>query len=416
MKIRIFPAPVLIGILLILGFLFRLYLSSLYPHVPIFDEKSYVLFAEKLLNQFWYADCCAYTYGYPFFIALVFKVFGINNYSVLIIVQSLIDVATALLLFTIAGNVFRNKFYSWIIFGLYLINPLTASYTGLYLSEVWGIFLLVLSLYILVVKKNTPLLFFLFGIVIGLFTFTRIMFFWWTMLFLVIVAYIILKKRKIVSAVALTAGFLITWIYPVISNYKTFKVIAPTPVIPVYVLSMVEVKDVVRYPGIIDDIYTVIPEDIRNLNWWITTSSPDSKTFMEKSKPGIDNALKYFSTHPFEYLVILGRNILYFWDKTNLFYYEDPFYPQDKYVIRTINIIFLFLSMIGIAAFIRLKKRMEKENLILIATLSLIFYLTIPMSFLVPEDRLTLPAYPILLLFLPLGMNLLIIHIKKIIK
>jgi Na+/melibiose symporter-like transporter len=113
---------------------------------------------------------------------------------------------------------------------------------------------------------------------------------------------------------------------------------------------------------------------------------------MEKSKPGIDNALKYFSTHPFEYLVILGRNILYFWDKTNLFYYEDPFYPQDKYVIRTINIIFLFLSMIGIAAFIRLKKRMEKENLILIATLSLIFYLTIPMSFLVPEDRLTLPA------------------------
>src|SRR3989338_9218335 len=90
------------------GFLFRLYLASLYPHAPLFDENEYLLFAQDLRRQFLVASCCSRTYVYPFFLNIIFDLFGNNNFAALSVIQALMDTFSALLLYFISYQAFRK--------------------------------------------------------------------------------------------------------------------------------------------------------------------------------------------------------------------------------------------------------------------------------------------------------------------
>lgn len=385
---------------MVLGFFFRLKMASFFPHQPLYDEKAYLVFAQGMIRQVFVADYYARTYGYPLLLSMVFRIFGHSNLYAIIITQSILDTLTAGLLLLISLQIFRKNIWAWMTFFLYLFNPLTASYCGLYLSEIWGIFLLVLTLY-LFVKDGHLTWYLLCGLALGLFTFTRIMFWWWSIL---VIGGLLIYFRKKIKLVPLIIGFSLTVIYPVMANWRIHKAISPLPVLPVALLDFTNSFKVGRYPAILDDMYREIPLETRNEYWRIVNlSEKNRQVFNFYLKPKLQEAGQYIFSHPFVFFLSRLRNIVYYWDKTNLYYYHDPFYPEDKQFLRVGNAIFLLLAAVGILFQIREKRKTTDKKYLLIFVLSLLFYLTIPISLLTPEERHVLPAYPVLCLFIPSG-------------
>ncbi len=105
---------------------------------------------------------------YPFFLAILFKSFGLSYYSV-VAVQIVFDITTSLIIFSIAKSVFDQKiaFFSSIGFALY---PFSSYYTARILTE--SMFTLLLSFIILYLlkafqtKSNKD--FFLVGLLLGI--------------------------------------------------------------------------------------------------------------------------------------------------------------------------------------------------------------------------------------------------------
>lgn len=385
-------------VLLLAGFLFRLYLSSLFPHIPLFDEGGYLKFAKSMTDGFWAADCCQYTYGYPLFLILIFKIFGNNNLSALVFFQGLLDTFTAVLLYLISRKIMINRNFAYMTLLIYLFNPLTASYTGLYLSEIWGIFLLVLTVY-LFVTAETKKRYLSAGITLGLFTFTRIMFFWWSAaLMFIFLFFALIKKRSLINpALFLISGFILTAIYPSVANFRIYKTAMPLPPVSTVGLSFYKSFEISNWPSLLTENYTETGGKVIEI-----TDFPDNRSLQNFLKPKIEERLRLAALNPGQFALSRLKIIGSFWNKSNLYYYTDPFFPSDRPAVITGNLIFLLFSGWGLIRFLKNCKR-EKEYGLFIIMFTMVLYLTIPLSLLVPEERLTLPAYPILALFAPLG-------------
>ncbi|MCJ7739926.1 hypothetical protein MUP32_01235 [Candidatus Microgenomates bacterium] len=398
--IKQFKTPLILILFMVLGFFFRLKMASFFPHQPLYDEKAYLEFARGMIREVFVADYYARTYGYPLLLSVVFRIFGHSNLYAIIITQSILDTLTAGLLLLISMQIFRKNTWAWLTFFLYLFNPLTASYCGLYLSEIWGIFLLVLTLY-LFVKDGHFIRYVLCGLTLGMFTFTRIMFWWWS---IIIMIGLLVRSRKRIKMIPLIIGFSVTVIYPVMANWRIFKTLSPMPVLPVALLDFTNSFKVGRYPAILTQMYKEIPLEIRDEYWNIVMASEKNRqVFNFYLKPKLQEAGQYIFSHPFVFFLSRLRNIVYYWDKTNLYYYQDPFYPQDRRYLEVGNAIFLFTALVGILFQIRKKKKTTGQKYLPVFVLSLLFYLTVPISLLIPEERHVLPAYPLLCLFIPSG-------------
>ena len=207
------------------GFLFRLLIMLLYPSKTLYyDQTVYVNFAHEIQNSFFIAYCCSRTYVYPLFLAGILKYTAAHGIEAVKIFQVLLDTVTATMLFMISLKVFRKETWAWGSFFVYLFNPLTASFTPLILTEILAIFLLVAALLFLIRKENFYSQFF-FGLTLGLFTFTRIMFWWWSiMLLLALIVYKLkLLKDKRWKIIFVILGFTFSLIYPVLANYRYYR-------------------------------------------------------------------------------------------------------------------------------------------------------------------------------------------------
>lgn len=377
--------------LILSGFLFRLYLASQIPHAPLFDEGDYLDFAKRLSQGEFYSHCCSRTYGYPLFLFLVFKIFGSGNLQAIIFSQAIIDTITGVLLFLLSKKIYQNLKISLLILTIYMFNPLTASFTGLFLTEVWALFLLTLFLFFLTIPP-IPIFLFMNGIIFGLFTFTRIMFFYWSVLFCLFFYFSGLFSINKIKKLILIIGFLLTFIYPIISNYKMYNSLSPLPRMPLALLYFYQSFDLPRWPSILKENFALTANKIIE-----PTDFKSPKELREFVLPKIQQKLSNISIGQF-FLSRL-RIIAFIWDKSNLYYYEDPFYPKDSLLLRVGNIIFMAFSLLGVIFLILKKGKSRFEKIFLFFSLSLLFYVTILLSFFVPEERLTLPVYPTLLLF-----------------
>ena len=88
------------------------------------------------------------TPGYPFFIAL----FSFGSLKNIIFIQNILHVISAFLLFKLIENSLKFK-YSYIVFLLYLFNPLLIALSQLLLTETISIFLINLLIYSLFKKR-----------------------------------------------------------------------------------------------------------------------------------------------------------------------------------------------------------------------------------------------------------------------
>lgn len=391
------------------GTFFRIHLAVLFVHTPpIADEKTYLQLAQDILRVFWVAECCTRGYVYPFFLAGIFQLFGTDNLSAVVVIQSLMDASIVLPLFFLARKLGYSIPWAFFIGMLYAINPLTGSYSGLIVTETLAFFCIVWGLVFLVVRDRAWTGF-CSGICIGLAMFNRLMFFYWGigLVILLFLYTLVVKKTRRLVAAWVFSGMVIISLYAFIANWLTYQIISPLPMLPAGRYDYLISYEVDRWPILLDEYYRDLDPIIQQ-NYQISFNDKDS--FIRETDERMKNVHARVRQHPVQFIENRLSHIPNFWDKRSLCCYKDPFFPADRPIIQRANIVFLFLAGIGVIGMTWKKKKTLAQQYILLYTVSLVGYLTLALTFRVPEERHTMPAYPLLLLFLPWG----ILSVKRI--
>lgn len=163
----------LIIFITVLSLVLRLVFSIDNVKALFVDIESYDNYAKVLLTDGVFAVSAYHPPVYPFFIALVYKLFGFGYFSVYV-VQSVLGAINTLLIFLIAKNVF-NRRIGHLSAGMSLLYwPLTL-YSGILLSEIVFLFFLLLGVFFFLKGMDTHKAgyFALCGLTIALSTLTR---------------------------------------------------------------------------------------------------------------------------------------------------------------------------------------------------------------------------------------------------
>jgi hypothetical protein len=93
--------------------------------------------------------------GYPLFLALCFRLFGMEHYHAVMYAQTVIDLATCLTLAAFTRRIWNEKAGWWALW-LAVLCPFTANYAAVPLTETLEIFSIAVTLYALVRFLETP--------------------------------------------------------------------------------------------------------------------------------------------------------------------------------------------------------------------------------------------------------------------
>jgi 4-amino-4-deoxy-L-arabinose transferase-like glycosyltransferase len=86
--------------------------------------------------------------GYPLFLALCFRLFGMENYSAVMLVQAAIDLWTCLLLARVAGRIFGRR-TGFVALWIAALCPFTANYVAAALTETLTLWAMAMAFYAL---------------------------------------------------------------------------------------------------------------------------------------------------------------------------------------------------------------------------------------------------------------------------
>lgn len=407
---------VIIIIAISLGFVYRIYLSSLAQSQPIFDMSAYHKYATAIAAGNLVTDCCLWNVGYSAFLGTIYKLFGSDNINAVRTAQSIIDVSTAFLIYLIAVEKLGKKsaFFSFL---LYLTNPLTSSYTGLRLGEIITIFYITLLTYIVTRKtfRKNFLLWLITGIILGLLLFTKQSLFYFVIALTFTIGFLILKRlNKFLFIIISFAGIIIASSYTLSANYKNFKKIS---LVPPYNNAWTQLYTSFYYshwPEIDSDYGEFKSLSQGYIQPW---TEYKNATLVQKLELEEKNKKLFLRKLQKDWLLFIGnttRNIIWIWDKTHLYYYHDPFYPQDKLIIRVMNILWLVLFIIGFTAYIKKNSGKIMNQELFLITILLFLYVTFFFTLVNNEQRLSLYFYPFIFLFGGLGITHIIDTIRRI--
>ncbi|HEX4036662.1 MAG TPA: glycosyltransferase family 39 protein [Acidobacteriaceae bacterium] len=93
--------------------------------------------------------------GYPLFLVLCFRLFGIGNYHAVMLVQAAIDLGTCLLVAALARRLWNDRAGWWALW-LAVLCPFTANYVAIPLTETLELFSTALAFYALFRFLATP--------------------------------------------------------------------------------------------------------------------------------------------------------------------------------------------------------------------------------------------------------------------
>lgn len=116
------------------------------------DSALYMKLAESLLGSYTFPSVFR-TPGYPSFIALVYSIFGHFPQAV-VGAQILLDSLTAVFVFLIFLEIYRQKPYAYIAGFFYAGSPFSVFYSHMILSETLFTFILIVSIYCFILFVN----------------------------------------------------------------------------------------------------------------------------------------------------------------------------------------------------------------------------------------------------------------------
>lgn len=395
-----------IGLFLFVGFVCRLYLSGLSNNMigSGWDTDAYNNMASEMLSGLWGVDGRNHNSGYSFVLFLIYSFFGRGNFQAVRIIQIIIDLTCALLIYFTAVRIF-NKRAAFTSFGLYLFNPFTASYTGMLLPEIFTLFYIILIAYLVTVTSFTrsKLLWLFVGFMLGVLLFTRMSFYYFAFGFILAFALVFFRGIDKIHFVCVALfGLVLASSYSLLGNYHKHKVFS---LVPPYNLglSLVYLNFYqARYPELSKDIPSGFdPKFDEIILEYHRTNYRQIPNFRKKYTILLFQKLK--TEWPI-FLKIIIRNIFLMWDKEHLAAYTDPFYPKDIWPLRILNVCIFALFLVGLIFSILKEKIRERGKPLLFYTVFLFLYITLFFPFVTNETRHTLPFYPIFFLFAGIGL------------
>lgn len=410
---------VIVGVgFLILGILLRLYFLLHAIDNLVFDSMTYAKLAEKIQFFPFFVDCCDKNSGYPLFLLINKLLFGENYLICIKIIQIILDLLTAFIVYLTAKEIFGRKvaIYS---FAIYLLNPFVASFSVMVLPETLTLFLVAAATYIISQSlfKGSKLLWLIWGITLGLIVFLRLSLFYLSIL-MAILFFILLFKRfnKVYFLIFAFLGFTIASSYTLIGNFKRFGVINYiTPYNASTINLYLNFFNSKRFPELLSE-YPLDPNYLSVVNEFYYNYDSGWMPMQVANMREKYTALfwkRFQSDWPF-FLAITIQNMLFMWDKKHLFTYTDPFYPDDKIPLRIINLFLIILFFIAIQYYLFKDMRKSIKNPLFIFTAAFFLYITFFYSLVTNETRHSIIFYGLLSLWAGYGISIVFDILKDI--
>lgn len=387
----------------LLGILVRIAFVWLHPEPFIYDQVEYRRYALGMLSYGLYAEP-ARVYGYPLIIAIVYRLFGQSSCPWQMM-QIVMDSCTGILLYVLGGYLFKNRSAGIIASFLYTINPFTAAFTGVMLSEVTATFLIAVLMFTIMAYLRTKK--FLYALstafVIGFLPAVRPSFFYFSVgLFVLLQLYTLFSSgrvgfHKIVRSGVLFLLFLLPFVYTIIGNYVNYRRISFVTAGNLFVREVYLSLFLDRAP-LYPSTFSYPPEvyAIWNEPAWVShdpnlMSSTENK-YWQLSK-------EIIGKNPAGFLFSRVKKAWYVWEKHAIFYYTpetaSPFVHQ---IIYYTNFFLLVACFLGILLFSFTSLNVNRKILVSLGIFILIYISVVYMAS-TSEERFSLPGYPVVFLF-----------------
>lgn len=423
---------------LLIGFFFRLFIIFCLP-VRTFENtiKRYHYAAINMIEGRGYSHFDKEPYqpsfykppAYPIFLAIIYKIFGVNLNAVRII-QILFDLLGCLLLFYLGSYYFEKKI-AFIIFSLALFFPITAVYANVVNPESLTMFLMMFSLFLIAksVRSGKPLVFFWAGVSTILMAYCRQEFF---PLVFIFSAYIFInQKKKGFLGRKIFLYFLGVFIIMapwVARNYKLTGKFIPLNAggglgVPLYFGTL---GDITNDEASLNTFLKSHPEIEKKYTQWYEKILFNPTALEEKykyDKVFVDMALDNIKKDPLDYLVMCVRRIPMVWinlhadeftflntQKLRLLhpdYQKIIHYLKDdpkevaililKYLLFAINILYLVMALAGLWASRKMIFQLSFIIVPLIYAQAFFFFMHMAHNY-------TIPYWPCIIFFSGIGM------------
>jgi hypothetical protein len=414
------------GIILVcfIGICLRVKYINLYPQVGIFDQIQYDDYARKILDFGIYADTFR-IYGYPIFIAGLYRIFGIASKAgslyIWQLVQIGIDIAAGILVYKISRHLFKSSGIALFSFILYILNPFTGVYTGVMLPELLAAFLIILLLYLYLgnlTNFNLPGIV-LIGLLLGYIPQVRPMFFPYAIiLFLATLMRIFIKQKILVLRLGLIlifiASFIIPFIYTITGNWRWYKEFSVTDVDKLYLENFYISLFINNEAQMTSNIWTM-PAPVRDIYSQYSYRAEDRIWQHSNQKLYWNKSLEEIAKNPLRFVLWRLQKMWYVWEKHKLYPYSNPTVNWFSSGVYTINSLILLISGIGILLWAKSVWRRGKD------WFWQIFLMVFPLlatagasAFTTGEERYSIPVYPILILFAGFGLYRMMLLFKHI--
>ncbi len=400
---------VIFFVLLLVGFFYRLYLATLTEPRIIWDMEAYNDLALSILSGGFAASCCNHGIGYPLFLAVLYAIFGTNNLLAVRLSQIILDVCSAYLVYRAAKQLSGENTAN-ISFILFLLNPFTASYTGLRLGETILVFI-VSALGFFLTKKDlhrSVRTWFILGCFLAIFVATKVAYYFFVILFGFLMLALIPDRKKLLSFVLLfSVGFFVMSFYSLAVNYIVYK---KASIIPPYRTTgglLYASFSLGRYPELSSEFrdsgVSMEYSEVTNEYYEYVNASPQ-RLYLYQQKY-LNKFLERMKSEWPTFMSNTGRNIVWMWDKRFLALYSDPWYPSDTLILQMLNIFYIVAFGIGVITYIA-KKRL-KVFLMPFFVFSIVYflYISVVLGMVSNETRLTIPYYPLIFLWAGYGLQ-----------
>ncbi|OGG09122.1 hypothetical protein A2154_00085 [Candidatus Gottesmanbacteria bacterium RBG_16_43_7] len=404
---KISKLKILLVVFGVLGFLYRLCLIKVGPQEVLWDALEYSSLAQEYIHGHFGANCCNISGGYPMFIAVFYKLFGGDNFQAVRVGQAILEIITALLLYAAALRLFRNRNTSLVVFTLYIINPFTASYTGLLLTEALTFTAVAAIIWFLADsgfgRRKRHL--FILGLFLGILVLIKVSLYFLAVVSGVIIALSCVRnyRRLIPLWVLFGLGFVLASAFSIYTNYTSYRKISIRP--PYRVLGGALYTSFFKGKSgeLANEPVAMHPEFEQFIKFYYIKYHYETDTLPGYDRMYMDKFKNKLRSDWPQFIRNWVRNALWTWDKYHLFTYEDPWYPRDKIPVRTVNILLLLLHGFGLMVYIKSTAFKNKPLLIFGGLLFLYISLTYPM--INNETRLSLPYYPVMILWAGYGLS-----------
>lgn len=390
-------------LILAIAFLLRFYFVFIYPQFPVAsDAKEYDSLGWNIAAGNGFTDEAGKAElhrspGYPFFLAVIYRVFG-HSYDHVRSFQVLISMLTLLLIFLIAKDIFGKDtaLFSLTIASFY---PPFISYCGILYNETLFTFLIALSAYLFLyaIRHSSARVYILLGVTGGYAILLREEFILVLLSFLVLT--VVYSRENLKKIICLILGALLIIAPWTIRNYKVSGefVLVSSQLGPILWIS--------SYKGGWTEWHFEDP---------YYKSLVNGLSKFERNKLLLSEGIKNIKEVPLRYLKFCFKGLARFWiaGHSNTFYgLRDSFKnylsagASGKVVIKALFPVFNTILIIlgGYGALMAIKKLRNKVIELLFLILPVFMVMTVHF-FLFGADRYQVPIMPLMIMFAAFGL------------